>query len=171
MIRRIRLNENVGNEYYNKFIDIYEANKNLEPHKLVDRLREALLPREGRSANVGTEIIRALLRVYYRSYNDGDYFFWGYGLETAGPSMAFVYYHIDSEKIDQYIEDMTTGDLIQKSYRFQLGKLTNMVLEYLTQHPELFDKPTESCVDFDCARLQYWIEDYENEIAEDEDDW
>lgn len=36
------------------------------------------------------ELVRAMMKVMYRNYNDGDYFFKNYGVETAGPAMIYL---------------------------------------------------------------------------------
>jgi len=54
------------------------------------RLFEALVPDEGKAATIEGEHLRAINRIIYRWYNDGDYFYKGYGCETAGPAHAYL---------------------------------------------------------------------------------
>jgi hypothetical protein len=36
------------------------------------------------------ELLRAINKIVYRYYNDGDYFWCGYGCETTGPAHAYL---------------------------------------------------------------------------------
>ena len=49
-----------------------------------------LVSSSGASKTVEGEILRAVNRIIYRWGNDGDYFWTGYGAETAGPAMAYL---------------------------------------------------------------------------------
>ena len=49
-------------------------------------LFDKLVPGSGASDTVEGEMIRAINRLIYRFYNDGDFFYQGYGAETAGPA-------------------------------------------------------------------------------------
>jgi hypothetical protein len=65
--------------------DKYEADKD-KLSELFDRL----VPGEGKADTVEGEIVRAINRVLYRWYNDGDKFFYGYGKETVGNVMSYL---------------------------------------------------------------------------------
>ena len=63
--------------------------------ELYDKCRETddfddwfdyLVPREGTAPTVAGEIYRAIARIIYRDFNDGDKFYEGYGRETCGSS-------------------------------------------------------------------------------------
>src|SRR5690242_13899856 len=63
------------------------------PKNLIDRndkLFNKLVPFEGKADTVEGETLRALNKIIYRYYNDGDYWYTGYGIETAGPAEAFL---------------------------------------------------------------------------------
>ena len=53
-------------------------------------LFDKLVPGQGDSEFVEGEMIRAMNRLVYRWYNDGDKFWEGYGTETAGPAHSFL---------------------------------------------------------------------------------
>jgi len=55
-----------------------------------DVLFDCLVPDEGPAPTVEGEMLRAINRIYYRFNNDGDYFYKGYGVETAGPAHAYL---------------------------------------------------------------------------------
>jgi hypothetical protein len=49
-----------------------------------------LVPPMGNAGTMEGEILRAINKIVYRYYNDGDRYFEGYGCETAGPCHAFL---------------------------------------------------------------------------------
>lgn len=53
-------------------------------------LFEKLVPATGTCDTLEGELLRAVNRIVYRYYNDGDYWYKGYGCETAGPAAAFL---------------------------------------------------------------------------------
>ena len=53
-------------------------------------LFDKLVPGQGQADTVEGEMLRAINRIVYRYYNDGDEYMRGYGTETAGPAHAFL---------------------------------------------------------------------------------
>ena len=53
-------------------------------------LYDKLVPGQGNAETVEGEMLRAINRIAYRYYNDGDKYFQGYGTETAGPAHSFL---------------------------------------------------------------------------------
>ena len=53
-------------------------------------LYDKLVPGQGDAETVEGEMLRAINRIIYRYYNDGDEYFTGYGIETAGPAHSFL---------------------------------------------------------------------------------
>jgi hypothetical protein len=53
-------------------------------------LYDKLVPGNGDAETVEGEMLRAINRIIYRYYNDGDEYFTGYGIETAGPAHSFL---------------------------------------------------------------------------------
>ena len=49
-----------------------------------------LVPGQGDAETVEGEMLRAINRIVYRYYNDGDEYHTGYGTETAGPAHSFL---------------------------------------------------------------------------------
>jgi len=49
-----------------------------------------LVSRSGAADTIEGELVRAVNKIIYRWYNDGDKFFDGYGVETAGPCIEFI---------------------------------------------------------------------------------
>lgn len=61
------------------------------PEKTLEILFDELVPSSGPAASVGGEMVRAMMRILFRDYNDGDKFFEGYGLETCASSAEYLF--------------------------------------------------------------------------------
>ena len=55
-----------------------------------ESLYDKLVPGMGKADTQEGEMLRAINRIIYRYYNDGDEYFRGYGTETAGPAHSFL---------------------------------------------------------------------------------
>lgn len=53
-------------------------------------LCKAHVPLIGQAKTVGGEVCRATVRLLYRWFNDGDYFWEGYGIETCAPAVLYL---------------------------------------------------------------------------------
>ena len=69
-----KLNEFVGKELEDRNEPLYDK----------------LVAGSGKSDTVEGEMLRAINRIVYRYYNDGDEYNTGYGIETAGPAHSFL---------------------------------------------------------------------------------
>jgi len=56
----------------------------------IEKLHTELVPSQGAADTVEGEMVRAVMRVWYRYYNDGDFYFRGYGKETVQPSVTWL---------------------------------------------------------------------------------
>lgn len=102
---------------------------------------ELLVPSEGTEETVAGEMVRAMMRVLYRYYNDGDKFMAGYGLQTCGSSMCYLvemmpdawadYAQRGVDEADRYIDN-------DDAYLQLITDLSDSLVEYLCKHPELF---------------------------------
>lgn len=102
---------------------------------------ELLVPSEGKAETVAGEMVRAMMRVLYRDYNDGDKFMAGYGLQTCGSSMCYLvemmpdawadYAQRAVDEADKYMDD-------DAAYTQLITDLSDSLVEYLCKHPELF---------------------------------
>ena len=102
---------------------------------------ELLVPSEGKAETVAGEMVRAMMRVLYRDYNDGDKFMAGYGLQTCGSSMCYLvemmpdawadYAQRAVDEADKYMDD-------DSAYTQLITDLSDSLVEYLCKHPELF---------------------------------
>lgn len=67
-----------------------------ELDRIEKELSDKLVPATGKAETIGGEMLRAIERMIYRYFNDGDMIGWGYGIETCQSSFF-------------YLEDMLVG--------------------------------------------------------------
>ncbi|MBR3279220.1 MAG: hypothetical protein IKG01_10050 [Lachnospiraceae bacterium] len=124
---------------------------------------EALVPLEGKAESLAGEIVRAMSRIGYRFYNDGDQLGIGYGKETCNPAGRFL-----AAKTNEAIASMVLalwGVYRRDSYETLLDKLAEMVADYIDDHPELREQPTP-----DMWSYADKYEDVDDSDDEDDDD-
>lgn len=106
-----------------------------ETEKKIDAMFERLVPRTGKSGTVAGEIVRAVSRIGYRYWNDGDHLGIGYGREVCNPAGRYL-----SERCGGAVAEAVRnawGIDDEELYGYRLGKLEELVLKHLETHPEL----------------------------------
>ena len=132
---------------------------------------EKLVPNSGKAETVAGEIVRAMMRVLYRDYNDGDKFFMGYGLETCGGSIVYLMDVIGerfASKVDDILQDSYrfTSEFPDALYTKYINELKDIVVEYLLDHEELFaTENTEDSREYDYDYLKENQPRFEFEIG------
>lgn len=140
-----------------------------------DKLYGKLVPEQGKADTVAGEIVRALCRINYRWFNDGDYAGYGYGMETAGSACTYLTVF---DEIEPYIVTILNIVDDEDAYEKALLALSNVVINYLESHKELFTEKNEENYQ-DCfewygdsdeeEERRHWGEtDWDNE---EDDDW
>ena len=128
---------------------------------------ERLVPAKGKAPSEAGEIVRAVTRIAYRNWNDGDHIGVGYGNETCNASARYLQAHTDSDT-RTIIDDMW-GMTSDKLYDVAVATLQHCVLGFLQQHPELEQKANEEDM------LDYYIksedEAYLQEDEDEDDEW
>jgi len=104
---------------------------------------QKLVPSNGKCETTEGEMLRAMNKIYYRYYNDGDYFYEGYGIETAGSAHEYLIEHsqLKEQLLPVFKEaKWKTG----KKYEALLIKATDIILDEIdklsgTFHPNEID--------------------------------
>lgn len=117
------------------------------PQEIEDRndvLFKKLVPDSGKCETLEGEVLRATNRLCYRWYNDGDYWYQGYGCETAGPAVGFLFRYSPMAIREKVTGILLKSDGLRKAqYETCLVNLVTTVVEYLegcgTQTPNNFD--------------------------------
>jgi len=121
-------------------------------------LYDKLVPGQGDAETIEGEMLRAINRIVYRFYNDGDKYFEGYGTETAGPAHSFLVnanHPLKSAMVKLF--DEPSGD---NSYERMLKDVLDMILDYIESRQGKYTKNTLG-----------GIFDYESEFEEEDDDY
>lgn len=78
-----------------------------ELDRIENELSDRLIPARGKADTVGGELLRAIERLIYRYYNDGDVVLMGYGIETCLSS----YYYLEDTLIELGVISICTTSL------------------------------------------------------------
>ena len=132
--------------------------------KKLGELFEELVPASGKAPTVAGEIVRAINRISYRNWNDGDHIGVGYGRETCNPAARYL-----GAKCGEEVASLISaiwGIENDKAYDLILGQLEAEVVKYLERNPEL--KAAENRDDmFDYRDADEDVDTYD----EDEDEY
>lgn len=124
-----RQKEQARQEAEAKGKELYAKVKNLPFEEWFD----ILVPQSGKAPTVAGEIVRAVNRLAYRYWNDGDKFYDGYGRETCGSTAAYLY---EMEPFYDLLTNMV--DMNDDAYEQATNKLCDIAEDYLEDTPELF---------------------------------
>ena len=145
-----------GKEFYDKFMKIYSELSSASTDELMENLFDEFVPGSGACESLGAEFIRAIERLRYRCYNDGDRFYQGYGIETCASSAAFIA-DFGGDKLSDEVNSIASDIGCQdEQYEQQLDKLASDVVEYLVNTPELFGKPVVDSRDYNSDLIEEW---------------
>lgn len=121
---------------------------------------DALVPRSGEADTVAGELVRAMMRLLYRDYNDGDVFYEGYGLETCASSAAYLMDKLDSTR--SMFEKLAMSRAEDDEYTRGLEKISKVVIDYIIENPELLsEENTEDSRDYDITDIEEYVPEYE----------
>lgn len=140
----------------------------------INKLFKELVPETGKANSIAGELIRAMSRIAYRFYNDGDQVGIGYGKETCNPAARFL-----MAKGSKRVSSLATaiwGIFSEDAYEDLLDILAGAVADYVEQTPALLDTPTDDMWDYstdeDVDDREEEEDDYEEEdYDEDEEDY
>jgi len=138
-------------------------------------LFDKLVPGSGASETVEGELMRAINRLVYRWYNDGDKFWQGYGAETAGPAHSFL---VNSNQIDFPLQSTLTStfskavgasdEAYERLIKFALEK----VIDHVEATPEDEYTPLkQEMFDFESEFEDEEEDDYDDYYDEEDDDY
>lgn len=162
-----------GKELYNKFEDTLQEYADSDDSEILDKVFDFMVPSSGSCSTEAGELVRAMVRLIYRFWNDGDWFFQDYGLETCASSAAYLIEY-GGDQVASILQDRMERifDLDENSYENALKQAASTLLNYLENNEELFMvKPNGDSRDFeggDYDLIQEAGHGYEFEINPDE---
>nr|DAR14972.1 MAG TPA: hypothetical protein [Caudoviricetes sp.] len=101
----------------------------------LELLFDKLVPNSGKADSVAGEMVRAMMRILYRDYNDGDVFYEGYGLETCGSSAEFLM-GSDADLTDDF-KAIVEDQLADEAYTEAITAISNKLVEFIINNPYL----------------------------------
>ena len=126
----------------------------MRTNKRFEELTEQLMKPEGKSDTVKGELVRAVNRIGYRFYNDGDMLGIGYGNETCNAAGRYIGKHGSKDMVealsamwDEGIHDSDTG-MPEYIYEERLEALINKTVEYADSNAPELDAETEDMHDY-----------------------
>lgn len=111
-----------------------------------NKLFDELVPATGKADSKAGEILRAMARLAYRYFNDGDIFGVGYGNETVNPAGRFL-----CEKMPEIADTLWKlyGEHRDERYEQGLLEVQNYVIDYILANPQLREvKNSEDYLDW-----------------------
>ena len=132
-----------------------------ENEKRLNVLFEELVPAVGKASSVAGELVRAAMRIAYRSYNDGDHIGVGYGNETCNSAARYLLKY-GSRKVRKCVRSMW-GVKDSDAYSKYVDALCGEVSAFVEKALYLRDEETEDM--FSLSEKS----DYEHD--EDEEDY
>ncbi len=126
---------------------------------------ELLVPSSGPADSQAGELVRAMMRLLYRDFNDGDVFYEGYGLETCANAAQYLCNEIGAPIID-IVETTANKQATSSEYTRALEEMSGIVIDTLIDNPQLFDTPNDSDYqDTDISDIKDLEPKYELDIA------
>ena len=137
--------------------------------KRIHALFEELVPMKGKCDSLAGELVRAVSKIGYRLYNDGDHIGVGYGNETCNQPARFLRTN-GNPLIFALIEGMW-GMKNEDAYEQLLDALEGAVADMIEADPSLREKATDDMLDkkYSSADDEY-IDDEEDDDYDDEED-
>ena len=103
-------------------------------------LYDKLVPGQGDAETVEGEMLRAINRLIYRYYNDGDKYYEGYGTETAGPAHSFLVNanHPQKAIMNRLFKEFISDD----EYERMLKDILDVILDHIESRQGEYTKNT-----------------------------
>lgn len=168
ILKESKANEGLLDTIKDKAKDIY--NKIFKgKNKTFEEITELVVPNQGMASNKYGEICRALNRLQYRHYNDGDIFNKGYGVTTCASDAAYLH-DCGIPEFKTILEDVPYG-IDDDTYEATIENMINIFvnLDRATVKKLKNEKAEDSRV-YDFTGLLDMDEIVENEVSDYIDD-
>ena len=119
--------------------DLKNLKENLDKPTFQE-LADKYVPNNGKADTVGGELLRAVCRIDYRYYNDGDRAGIGYGKETVNPAVRFLIAKGD-DNVSSIAESMFNIKN-DKMYEYAINELKEFVVIQIEDF-DLFNQPND----------------------------
>ena len=137
------------------------------------KLFEQLVPSMGAADTTAGELLRAVNRIVYRFWNDGDMVCVDYGNETCNPAARYILSVIDEDSdVYRVTEKIWVAQgMPDEEYEKALEELLKVTLDYIENHPGMkSEKNSDSYEKYVEEEDHWWDRDYWRE-EEEEESW
>lgn len=140
-----------------------------------ENLFSQLVPVGGQCETLEGEMLRAINRIVYRCYNDGDKFYTGYGVETAGSSALFLMEMFSNmAELKPALLILEKLDRMQpyndNEYEVEICKVYELIVLYIeSRNCEYRPNTIDSTFDYHDVAMRTWDanDGYEDEDGDD----
>ena len=129
-----------------------------------ESLYDKLVPGMGKADTQEGEMLRAINRIIYRYYNDGDEYFRGYGTETAGPAHSFL---VNANTGVRSAMEKIFGD--GTNYEETIQDALEHILSHIEAKQGKYTPNTEDMFSYEAEFEDE--EDYEDDYYDEEDEY
>ena len=138
-----------------------------EMEKKNSELFKELVPFDGFADTKAGELLRAVNRIGYRWWNDGDQIGIGYGNETCNAAARFIMEQYENTEMKDTVVSIW-GMYSETLYEEGVVLLVEQTIKYIEDHPELKTEENQyDMLDFDEPSDREWEEE-EEEFYEDD---
>lgn len=134
----------------------------ISPKDKIDAIFQEYVPGSGKADNLGGEYARAMMKIYYRWFNDGDKFYEGYGIETCGSAAQLLYSDVPDVD-DAMLDTANSGRQDDNYYQSRLDYIAQLVIDYAIDNPNIFNEPAVDMYDSDPIDIKDMETKYEYE--------
>ena len=134
---------------------------------------DKLVPAEGAANTIEGEMLRSASRMCYRWYNDGDYFYEGYGIETAGVAFIYLKNVAKKRKINKLytmLRDLQYSEKREDEYAEALEEVCQEVIKYIESRNENYRKNEDDLHNYYEEAVECFGDPY-GDPYEDEDEY
>lgn len=127
-----------------------------------EHLFDILVPSSGKCESLAGELIRAVNKIEYRFFNDGDRWFEDYGIETAGPAAMFVinFEHQDEIPFWDFMINWAESNAEDSEYEARISQIKQAVSEYIEEHPEILAMETKDMYDIKVKDVEEFLDEH-----------
>ena len=135
----------------------------MESVEKLNKWFEEFVPDCGPAESKFGELVRAVSRIGYRFYNDGDKIGVEYGNETCNAAARYILEEYEDQDFSWTVNGLW-GMVSDEFYEKGLNLLIEQVVKFLEEHPELKDEINEGYYEDDYSELgdsEWWKEEEE----------
>lgn len=125
------------------------------------KMEADLMPIAGKAATVAGEIIRAVDRLAYRWFNDGDKINCGYGRETCNATARYL----EQIRGEDFSAEVWSGWMDDDEYEKFIDSLVDEMFAYLKAHPEL-----ATTANSDDSRADFIDDEMDRDVDDEEEE-